>query len=209
MPRSMPAAALVLALAQGVAGAKRASKAAAAAAAAAQADDDTTWRIAVIVTLFVLVLTLLALNHVTRPFKFWGFSRAAAPFNGGDPKPPKPEPPTPFDEARTRRMKRMFQKYATRDDDGMIAASNLGELFADCGHAVPSAEELQGLLNRYPSHNDRDEAVGARAFVRWLSPSSSPLARKAPASCDVIVTWLGIGLGLGLGMGFGLGRGLG
>ena len=106
-------------------------------------------------------LTLLALNHVTRPFKFWGFSRAAAPFNGGDPKPPKPEPPTPFDEARTRRMKRMFQKYATRDDDGMIAASNLGELFADCGHAVPSAEELQGLLNRYPSHNDRDEAVGA------------------------------------------------
>ena len=134
MPRSMPAAALVLALAQGVAGAKRASKAAAAAAAQA-AQADTTWRIAVIVTLFVLVLTLLALNHVTRPFKFWGFSRAAAPFNGGDPKPPKPEPPTPFDEARTRRMKRMFQKHATRDDDGMIAASNLGELFADCGHA--------------------------------------------------------------------------
>ena len=160
MPRSKPTAALVLALARGVAGAKRASKAAAAAAAQA-AQADTTWRIAVIVTLFVLVLTLLALNHVTRPFKFWGFSRAAAPFNGGDPKPPKPEPPTPFDEARTRRMKRMFQKYATRDDDGMIAASNLGELFADCGHAVPSAEELQGLLNRYPSHNDRDEAVGA------------------------------------------------
>ena len=57
----------------------------------------------------------------------------------------------------------------------MIAASNLDELFADCGLAVPSAEELQGLLNRYPSHNDRDEAVGAvrrsgsRRSSRWPS----------------------------------------
>ena len=55
------------------------------------------------------------------------------------------------------------EKLDLRAAQSLLAGSvgNLGELFADCGHAVPSAEELQGLLNRYPSHNDRDEAVGA------------------------------------------------
>ena len=55
-----------------------------------------------------------------------------------------------------------FERYAARDGDSrLIAASDVGELFADCGHAVPSAAELQALLNRYPSHDDRDESAGA------------------------------------------------
>ena len=57
-------------------------------------------------------------------------------------------PATPFDEAKTRRFRRMFDKYCD-PNDRMIGEGDLGQLFEDCGAARPAVADgaLQQMLD--------------------------------------------------------------
>ena len=98
----------------------------------------------------------------------------------------------PFDAKRTRRFKRMFDKYC--DPGGLIGEADLSKLFEDCGTAGPtSAAGLYDLLERFKSHDDgaREDAkegvkvramlslVDGRVAGQRLSASAPPDARLA------------------------------
>ena len=78
----------------------------------------------------------------------------------------------PFDAKRTRRFKRMFDKYC--DPGGLIGEADLSKLFEDCGTAGPtSAAGLYDLLERFKSHDDgaredAKEGVKVRAMLSWM-----------------------------------------
>jgi len=154
------------------AAAKKAKQAAA--ATAATVDDAVDWKSAGLMAAALLSVTLVVGYMIHRngekaaaPAPAAAASARSATVTVPTSTVPAPEPVSPFDEARTRRFKRMFQKYSS--DDGTISEGDLAKLFVDCGKDVPPSG-LQDLLNRYPCRDERDEPgpvkIGFEAFLK-------------------------------------------
>ena len=90
----------------------------------------------------------------------------------------------PFDAKRTRRFKRMFDKYC--DPGGLIGEADLSKLFEDCGTAGPtSAAGLYDLLERFKSHDDgaredAKEGLKVRVMLSWMGASPDSASARAP-----------------------------